>query len=263
MEVLMDRSIRIVRPEYAPPSALLALMLLMTVAQPAQAQCGAEIKVAEGDTLSSIATRCDVTEAKILDLNPKIQGSKDLRAGMTLSLAPPAGADDAARAREAAESLFGRLRSYAREAGRKLEGAAETVTGSVEEFVKRNPDLHQSVRKLGQRLNIPGMEKVEAQVSLSARKGPPGMPVTLSAIGLPPNQRVDIAGGSPDGDYQILDTSRTSAEGTLQVTVQVPDSADPQRDFIFVVASPDVNLAARSAVFDVAVEGTGAASAPR
>jgi LysM repeat protein len=230
----------------------IALWLAMTfmIAGAAHAQCGKQVQVQEGDTLSSLAKRCDVTEARILDLNPAIQGSKDLRTGMTLSL-EPSGKEAAAKALEAAETLFDRLKSYAREARQSLEGVAETVTTSVEDFVQRNPDLHQRVRKLGQRLNIPGMEKVEAQVSLSVRRGPPGTPVTLSAIGLPPNHQVTIAGGPPEGDYEILGSARTTAQGTLQVTVELPQRADPQRDFIFVIASSEHNLAARSATFDV------------
>jgi hypothetical protein len=244
----------------ATKSALSCAMLLLWFTGTAQAQCGRQVQVQDGDTLSSIAKRCDVTEAKILDLNPKVEGSRDLRTGMTLELAAPSAQDRAARAREAGESLLGRLRSYAREAGEAVEGAAESVTSSVEDFVKQNPDLHQRVRKLGQRLNIPGMEKAEAQVSLSVRKGPPGSSVTLSAIGLPPNQRLEIGGGPPDGDYDVLDQARTSQDGTLQVTVQLPAGADPKRDFIFVVAAPALNVAARSATFDV-VETTGATPA--
>ncbi|WP_197521081.1 hypothetical protein [Bradyrhizobium icense] len=201
--------------------------------------------------MSSLAKRCDVTEARILDLNPKIQGSRDLQTGIPLNLAAPSANDAAAKAREAAESLFGRLKSYAKEAGQSIEGAAETVTRSVEHFIERNPDLHQRVRKLGQRLNIPGMEKVEAQVSLSVRKGALGTPVTLSAIGLPPTQRVDIAGGEPGRDYRVIESALTSSEGTLQVTVQLPTWADPQHDFIFVIASPEIDVAVRSATFDV------------
>jgi LysM repeat protein len=245
---------------FATQTSISAILLILALAVPARAQCGRQVEVQQGDTLSSIATRCDVTEAKILDLNPKIEGSRDLRAGMTLSLAAPAAQDRAARAREAGESLLGRLRSYAREAGDAVEGAAESVTSSVEDFVKQNPDLHQRVRKLGQRLNIPGMEKAEAQVSLSVRKGPPGTTVTLSAIGLPADQRLEIGGGPPESDYAVLEQARTSRDGTLQVTVQVPKDADPKRDFIFVVAAPTLNVAARSASFDV-VETTGAAPA--
>jgi LysM repeat protein len=221
------------------------------LALPAYAQCGDEVHVREGETLSGLAKRCDVTEARVLDLNPKVQGSNDLRAGMILNLAAPSAKDAAADARKAAESLFGRLKSYAEEAGQSIEGAANTITRSVEDFIQRNPDLHQRVRKLGQRLNIPGMENAEAQVALSVRKGTPGTPVTLSAIGLPLTQRVDIAGGVPGGDYRVVESALTSAEGTLQVTVPLPTWADPQRDFIFVIASPDINVAARSARFDV------------
>ena len=245
-----------------PARAVLCTMAVIGMTSLAHANCGDQVRVAEGDTLSSIAARCDVTEAKILDLNPNIGGSKDLRAGMTLDLASPTASEAASRAREAARSTFGRIKSYAKEAGETLEGAAEKVTSSVKDFLARNPDLHQSVRKLGQRLNIPGMEKLEPLVSLSVAKGAPGTPVTLSAIGLPPAQRVTIAGGIPEGDYEILDSARTTADGTLQVTVEVPQWADPQRDFIFVVALPEHNIAARSEQFDV-IETTGGAAPPK
>ncbi|HRP06158.1 MAG TPA: LysM domain-containing protein [Opitutaceae bacterium] len=142
-------------------------------------QCGSTIQVKEGETLSDLAERCQTTEARILDLNPKIEGSKDLRAGMNLILAAPSAGEAAAKAREAADSLFARLKSYAQDAGRSIERATETASQSLEEFIQQNPDLHQRVRKLGQRLNIPGMEKVEAHVSLSVRKGAAGTPVTL------------------------------------------------------------------------------------
>lgn len=240
-------------------SICFALAAISASTVTALARCGQQVEVQTGDTLSSIATRCEVTEAKILDLNPKVQGSRDLRPGMELALTPPAGQDTFARAREAGESLLGRLKSYAREAGQAVEGAAEQVTGSVQDFLQRNPDLHQRVRKLGQRLSIPGMEKVEAQVSMSVRRGPPGTSVTLSAIGLPANQPIEIAGGAPGSDYQVLDQSRTSADGTLQVSVQVPENAEARSDFIFVVANSKIELAARSATFDV-VEPTDGAS---
>jgi hypothetical protein len=188
---------------------------------------------------------------RILDLNPDIQGSKDLRAGMTLNLAAPSASDSAVRAREAAESFLGRLKTYATEATDTLESGAEAVKQSVENFIQQNSDLHQRVRKLGQRLNIPGLETVDAQVSLSLRNGVPGTPVTLSAIGLPSGQRVDIAGGAPDGEYQIIESATTSANGTLQTTVTLPQWADPERDFIFVIANPDINVAVRSGKFDV------------
>ncbi|MGE4256842.1 MAG: LysM domain-containing protein [Xanthobacteraceae bacterium] len=232
------------------PSVLFAAIVLFAAS--AWAECGGQVLVQKGETLSDLATRCNVTEARILDLNPRIEGSKDLRPGMTLSLIASASKNANAGAREAMNSLVGRLKSYAKDADESIDEIAGSVTESVEDFIARNPDLHHRVRKIGQRLNIPGVGKMEPQISLSARRGPPGTSVTISSIGLPGNQPVQIAGGaSTGGDYEILDTARTSAEGTLQVTVVVPKGADPKRDFVFVIASSNIDLALRSAKFDV------------
>jgi hypothetical protein len=59
---------------------------LVGLAVAAQAKCGEEAQVRPDDTLSSIAARCDVTERRILHLNPAIEGTKDLRVGMALKL---------------------------------------------------------------------------------------------------------------------------------------------------------------------------------
>lgn len=226
-------------------------------ARSGHAKCGDEVQVREGETLSDLAGRCGVAEARILDLNPLVEGTKDLRTGMTLNLAAPSAGDVGVKAREAANTFLSRLKSYARETGQTIDRTAKTARQSVEEFIQRNPDLHQRMRKLGQRLDIPGMENVEAQVSLSVRKGPPGTPVTLSAIGLPSNKRVEIAGGAPKSDYRIIENARTSEDGTLQTTIQLPPWADPQRGFIFVIAIPDIDLAVRSATFEVLEQRAG------
>ena len=208
--------------------------------------------VRKGDTISSIAERCSVNKSRILDLNYTVKGTKDLRAGMVLKLTA-SGPESASNeeATKAAKSLISRFKNYVEEGSGKLKDATEAVTQSVQEFIQRNPDLHQRVRKLGEKLNIPGMGKVEAQISLSTRSGPPGTPVTLSAIGLPSNQPVEIAGGAPDSDYRMIESTRTTKEGTLLTTVELPAWAGPQTDFIFVVAIPQINIAVRSAIFDV------------
>ncbi|WP_422001998.1 LysM peptidoglycan-binding domain-containing protein [Reyranella sp.] len=215
----------------------------------AYASCGTQVEVRPGETLSDIANRCGITEGLILDLNPRVEGTRDLRAGMTLKVA---------RAGDESENLLlDRLSSYAERAGKSIEGAARSAGESIEDFITRNPDLHQSVRRLGRSLSIPGLDGAEAQISLSARTGAPGSPVTLSAIGLPSNRLVDIAGGPPGGDYKLIQQARTSVEGTLQVTVELPDSAAEGRDFIFVIAIPGADLAVRSAKFDVVARSPG------
>ncbi len=235
------------------PLSILGLCLVIAagLTERAAAQCNNQVQIKAGETLSSLAERCDVTETRILALNPNIEGSKDLRAGMILNLAAPSDNDAAQRTRAAEDSLLGRFKSYAEEASETLEGGAEAFKQSVEQFIAQNPDLHQRVRRLGERLNVPGLQNTDAQISLSIRTGSPGTPVTLSAIGLPRNQRVAMAGGAPDGEFRILESGRTSAEGTLQTTVLLPQWADPERDFIFVIANREIDVAVRSGVFKV------------
>jgi hypothetical protein len=201
------------------------------------------------DSLSTIAARCDVSEGKILRLNPGIDGTKDLRPGMTLALLDSSRSGQATR--ESTGDVFGRLQSYATQAGQNIEDFAKQATQSVEDVIKSNPDLHQRVVKLGRKLHIPGVDGVTPQISLSTDHGVPGTPVTLSAIGLPGHQHVSIAGGRAGSDYKLLAEAQTSAAGTLQLTLNVPDWADPGKDFIFVVASPEHDVAVRSPRFSV------------
>ncbi|MGX9983087.1 LysM peptidoglycan-binding domain-containing protein [Methylobacterium fujisawaense] len=52
-----------------------------------EAACGGgPVKVLPDDTLSRIASRCDVSEGALLAANPSIDGSGDLQVGATLRL---------------------------------------------------------------------------------------------------------------------------------------------------------------------------------
>ena len=46
--------------------------------------CGSSVDVRNGDAVSIIAHRCDVSEAALLNANPAIEGSGDLQVGGTL-----------------------------------------------------------------------------------------------------------------------------------------------------------------------------------
>lgn len=240
------------RRRWLPLGAGLAVCLC-GLASPAYADCGSEVRVRAGDTLSSIAARCNVSEGKILRLNPGVDGSKDLHSGMHVTVS----SQDTARSAADAESgdttgdVFGRLRGYAKQAGESVEDFAKQAGHSVEQVIKSNPDLHQRVLKLGQTLHIPGVDGAKPQVSLSTDHGIPGTPVTLSVIGLAGHQHVEIAGGPPGSDYKVLAEAQTSAAGTLQVTLNVPQWAKAGKDFIFVVASAQHDVAARSPHFSV------------
>jgi LysM repeat protein len=227
-------------------AAIAAVSLAATTAQvEAQSGCGPSVTVARGDTLSEIAERCDVSELAILRANSGITGSADLQVGMELKIRDGAAGFSLDRA-------AGRLKSFAQEAGDTLEDLAAKVGSSVEDLLNSNPDLHQRLRQLGDRLSIPGVDASKAQISLEPPSGPPGTAVTISAVGLPANAPVTIGGGAPRAAYEILDRAWTSNDGTLQATVRVPEWAADTRRFVFAIANADGTLKARSPAFQIA-----------
>jgi LysM repeat protein len=224
---------------------------------PAQAQvsrpspCGETVTVARGDTLSRIAERCDVSEASLLRANPGIQGSADLQVGTELRLQQ----HQAAGVDQRVDQAVDRLGALASRAGSALEDIAGEIGSSVEDLLTKNPDLHDRLRRLGDRLGVPGVDAQEPSVSISPESGPPGTAVTVSAVGLPPNATVAIGAGRPRSAFEVLERARTSADGTLQVSVRAPDWASDANRYVFVVTNPERGLTARSAPFQVTGRG--------
>jgi len=173
--------------------------------------CGSEVEVQPGDTLSTIASRCDVTEGLILRANPRIDGSADLRVGQTVSLTGP----------------MDRLKSFASEAGRQLGDTASevgsSVRSSIEGFLADNPDISDNIRNLGQSITDLTTGDGNAEVSLQPQSGEPGSTVTVTASGLPADQPAVIAGGTPGTAFSVLEETRTGQDGTLRAAIIIPD----------------------------------------
>lgn len=227
-------------------SIISTAMLVLAGAIPGWAQtlpspCGDTITISRSDTLSGLAQRCDTTEAALLRANPRIEGSDDLQAGAQLTL--PSGSS--------AGTTTDRLKSLARETGDALTGMAQELESSVEDLLNKNPDLQQRLRQLGDRLKIPGVDASKAQLSLSPQSGPSGTSVTVSATGLPADAAVVVGGGAPHSAYEVLDRARTTADGTLQAAVRIPDWAGDHERFVLTVAAPDGSWKVRSAPFQV------------
>lgn len=214
-------------------------LMLATSASGAGAanRCGAEVQVEPGDTLSAIATRCEVTEGLLLRANPRIDGSADLRAGQTLSLTGP----------------VDRLKSLATTAGEGLSQAADNVgsrvRSSVEGFLGDNPQLQSNIRDLGTRLGLSEGQQL-AEVTLDPVSPAAGGTVTISATGLPADQPVIIGGGSPGTAFAQLDEARTTPEGTLQAAVKLPADIAADR-YQISVRSEDGSWKAEAPAFDV------------
>lgn len=198
----------------------LALSGLIVAASTASAgaanSCGRDVEVQAGDTLSTIASRCGVTEGLILRANPSVDGSADLRVGQSVSLTGP----------------MDKLKSMATSAGEGLSQAADNVgsqvKSSVEGFLSDNPQLQSNIRDLGTRLGLSEGQQL-AEVSLDPASPAPGATVTVSATGLPEDQPVIIGGGSPGAAFAQLDEARTTPEGTLQAAIKLPADISADR----------------------------------
>lgn len=206
--------------------------------------CGNAVTIERGDTLSRIAERCNLTEAAILRANPRIQGSGDLQARTTLQLRPSSG--DAGVNLDQAASRLGAIASGV---GNTLSDIAGQVGTTAEDLLSRNPDLQDRLRQLRNRLGTPNVEAGAAAVSISPRSGPVGAAVTVSARGLPANTPLVVGGGQRGAAYEVLDSVRTGGDGTAQAMVRVPDWAGTTGQFVFVVASLDPSVTARSEPF--------------
>jgi LysM repeat protein len=202
--------------------------------------CGDTIQVSRSDTLSSIAARCDTTEAAILRANPAVEGSDDLRVGRELKLTASTN-----------QPTTERLGSLAREAGSALSGMAQDLTSSVDGLLDKNPDLRQRLGGIGDRINSTNVDVSKAEVSLAPGSGTVSTMVTISAKGLPADTAVVIGGGAPRTAYEVLQQARTSADGTLQASVRIPDWSTGQERFVVTVAAEEAEWKVRSAPFQI------------
>jgi LysM domain len=219
--------------------ALVLLGFSPVWAQPSS-PCGNATQVNRSDTLSGIAARCDTTEAAILRANPAVEGSDDLRVGRELKLT--ASTD---------QPTSERLGSLAREAGSALSGMAKDLTSSVDSLLDKNPDLRQRLGGIGDRINSANVDLSNAEVSLAPGNGTVGTTVTVSAKGLPADTAVVIGGGAPRTAYEVLQQAKTTAEGTLQATVRIPEWSTGQERFVLTVAAEEAEWKVRSAPFQI------------
>jgi LysM repeat protein len=217
--------------------ALAALAAAILVSAPAAAQispCGERVRVERGDTISRIAERCNVREAQILRANPRVQGSEDLRVGMELRLA--------SGQRDRLDGALDRLRGLADEAGDAVQDLAGRVGRSVDEFLDANPDVRDRLRRLGDRLDVPGVDAQRADVSVTPDEAAPGATVTISAVGLPANVPVVIGAGRRGAAHEGLQEARTDGRGTVQANVQVPAWAEDRLAFVVVGVDRDFRV---------------------
>ncbi|MGX1097648.1 LysM peptidoglycan-binding domain-containing protein [Amorphus sp. MBR-141] len=219
------------------------------------ADCGSQTVVVEGETLSDVAARCDVTVDEITDANPALVPGT-VRPGTEIALPGPLGGGWTERAKGALRSAGEEIQDSAQQAGdriRDLSGraseeirdAADRAGQSVSDYLKDHPELDANLRDAGARVGIPGVEAPNVagpDIIVTPASASPGESVTITASGLPGGTEVTIGAGAPETEPVVIDTVTTAADGTLEATVAMPAGATADSTMVFVVETSRVRL---------------------
>jgi LysM repeat protein len=221
-----------------------ALLLLgapaAALGQTPEPPCEARYVAQEGDTLHSIARRCDVAMAEIVERNPGLGDPPVIEPGTEIELGAPAEDTKAAA----------RMETYAVEVGDSLQSIARDLGVSIVELMAANPEVDPTALSIGEELAVPG-DRPAATVSLIPESGPPGELIALSVGQLRPNDWVTIGVGRQAWEWQPVRDVQVSEDGELSAQVAVPDWAEPGQRLVFLVDT-DRGLIFKSAPFVVA-----------
>ncbi len=202
-------------------------------------QCGERYVVQEGDRLHTIARRCDVAVAQIVERNPGLGDPPDIAPGTELDLGTPAPATDDAS----------RMETYTVQVGDSLHSIARELGLSLVEMMAANPNLDPAALSIGEALAVPG-DRPAATVSLIPKSGAPGEMIALRVRQLRPNDWVTIGAGPQASDWQPLHEVQVGEDGELSTQIAVPDWAE-RGQHVFFVVDTDRGLIFKSAPFAV------------
>ncbi|MGC9348310.1 MAG: hypothetical protein ACP5JG_09255 [Anaerolineae bacterium] len=99
--------------------------------------------------------------------------------------------------------------------------------------------------------DTPEAETGPATITVSPLQGGIGSTVDVTATGLPPNTETVVGFGRVNSEYDVIATTQSNANGVVQIQVTVPVFAEPEGEWVFVVATEDNQTKAISDVFDV------------
>lgn len=243
----------------APSPSLFALIggafAILSAAAPggaqAQSACGDSVTVEAGDTLHSIAQRCDTSVSAMVSANPDLSNPNVIHAGQSLNVP---GGDGAELSGPAATepTVDSQLGGYQVESGDTLYSIAETLGTTVQAVIEANPGLDPRSIPIGRVLNPPGEPSDggappdQAAVSVSAGQAVPGEPVSIRASGFPPNVPVEIGAGPPQSEFDVVASAQSDSQGRVRESVTVPDWANQHRRLVFVAQTPDGSIRATS-----------------
>ncbi|BDA85371.1 hypothetical protein Sa4125_29130 [Aureimonas sp. SA4125] len=209
-------------------------------AQDVAPTCQGNVTVERGDTLSAIAERCDLSEARILAANPSLEGSSDLVIGQRLSTETPGA--------QVGNRLWSGFKGAVGQTGNALESIAKGVNSSAQDILDKNPDLRSRVDSLGENLNLTGGQS-SASVSVTPVSTTPEADVEVVATGLPANEAVRINVGAVGAASESVAQARTSADGTLRHVTQLPSWLPAGKQAVLTITGDSQTVLARSPRF--------------
>ncbi|WAJ27257.1 LysM peptidoglycan-binding domain-containing protein [Antarcticirhabdus aurantiaca] len=224
-------------------ATLIAAMLLsgasLASAQDVAPACGDGVEVRRGDTLSAIAERCDISEARLLASNPALEGSGDLVIGQTLSTR--------SAARRAGERLWGDVKDAVGQTSDALEGVASGLNATAQDILEKNPDLRSRVEGLGSRLGVTEGGAARS-ATVEAQSVPGQAALDLMAMGLPADAAVRVNVGPPGAASEQVGQTNATADGTVRERIPLPDWLPAGKRVVVTLADVEGNVLARSSV---------------
>jgi LysM repeat protein len=234
----------------------LAVAAPLITASPATAQspCGAEIRIAPGDTLGRLARQCGVSEEVLRRANPDIDWSL-LRIGAPVtipSLLPRGGERGPDRRGEPGRDAAG---VYVIQRGDRIDDVADALGVSVDELLAANPGLSQRDLVPGREIRLGGSRRgrddrrgppSRLDVAMAEDSVDPGDVATIDIEGLPPKARVLVRAGPEGGRLRLESRGRADRSGAASIDIPVPDRARPGERWVAEVLGPDGRPAARA-----------------
>ncbi len=140
---------------------------------------------------------------------------------------------------------------------RRFQMPSRAVPGQAYVFVIIPSDTQAEV--VSDAFTVTGsVPEIEPQVSIAPSAVPAGANVQISATGFPANTRVSYGVGEPESETFDLFSARTSANGSLQTTVRVPEEIAAGTELVALVYVPQRRDArATSDVFTVTQQDEG------
>lgn len=136
-------------------------------------------------------------------------------------------------------------------AGDTLTRIAIRCDTTVDALLHANPEVTDPrTLQIGHELTIPA-EAGEPSASLAPASGPPETSVNLTASGFPANIHVIIGVGREHSEWDATKLEQTDSNGELVTTAAIPDFADFDERWVFVVTTPNGRFEAVTNAFQV------------